>query len=406
MIFGEYARTYARAFQTLDRDIWNYEDGCVLIGLNDLYDATEDPFFFGIIQNFIDRYVREDGTIHKYWAEEYNLDFIPSGRVLFPLYAKTGQEKYRLAIETLMNQLRSQPRTKAGSFWHKGIYPFQVWLDGLYMGLPFYTMYENAFGDGQHYDDIVMQFTNARAVLFDQKEKLYYHAWNETKDIFWADKQTGLSANFWSRSIGWYLMALADVYELLPESQQARKKTLADLWVEALDGMLARQDRESGLFYQLTALPEEPGNYLETTGSLMTACSLMKGVRLGVLKDAKYHAAAEEIMIGIETRMFSQEGRRLSLGGMCKGAGLGPDGNFKRDGSVAYYLSESIVADEQKGAGVSMMAYAQWLRLWSAERQAPDVFSVAIYDRLYDPIMPDEIARQARMEAKQNETNT
>ena len=396
MIFGDYARVYAKMFRELHRDIWNYEDGCVLIGLNELYDATRDSYYFDIVQDFIDRYIQADGSILNYSQEAYNLDFIPSGRVLFPLYEKTGQEKYRLAIETLMEQIRNQPRTENGSFWHKGIYPYQVWLDGLYMGLPFYMMYENTFGEGKRYDDIVLQFVNVRKYLFDEQDKLHYHAWNETKDIFWADKETGLSPNYWTRAIGWHLMALADVYGLLPATQQQHRETMSGLFVEAMDGMLAQQDKESGLFYQLTALPQEPGNYLETSGSLMIAYALLKGIRLGVLKAAHYRAAAEKMMLGIETRMFTQEGHKLSLQGMCKGAGLGPAGNLKRDGSVAYYLSEDIVADEQKGAGVSMMAYAQQLMLAKVQPYAPEeVFTVAIYEQLYGAIMPDEIAREA-----------
>ena len=220
MLMEFYLEQYARVFARTDRDIWNYEDGCVLIGLNALWEATGDGRYFDAIRMFMDRYIGEDGAIRLYRQEDYNLDFIPSGRVLFPLYEKTGRQAYRQAAEALMEQLRRQPRTKAGSFWHKAIYPNQVWLDGLYMGLPFYAMYQQRFGSGD-LSDIVLQFTNARKTLYDEKARLYRHAYCETRDIFWCDKETGLSPNFWTRSIGWFLMAFADVYELLTDEGQS-----------------------------------------------------------------------------------------------------------------------------------------------------------------------------------------
>lgn len=392
LVLERYLKRYAQAFAKTDRDMWNYEDGCVLIGLMALYEATGEESYFQAVKTFMDRYILADGTIRRYDMSAWNVDMIPSGRALFPLYARTGDMRYRAAIETLMEQLRGQPRTKTGSFWHKAIYPNQVWLDGLYMALPFYTMYENAFG-GSGYGDIALQFENVRKTLFDEKERLHYHAWNETRDVFWADKKTGLSQNFWSRAIGWHLMALVDVYGLMPETQQQHRETLAALFREAMDGMLLYQDGESGLFYQLTALPDLAGNYLETSASLMVAYALLKGVRLGVLIDARYQNAAEAVLFGIMTRKMAFSNGRLSLTGICKGAGLGPEGNFKRDGSAAYYLSEEVVCDEQKGVGVCMMAYAQWLlRSREAGGAVPDYPTVQIFTKAYDPIMPAEIA--------------
>lgn len=361
MIVDRYIKNYMEQFNRLDRKCWNYEDGCVLIGALDMYEATGEEFYFDSIRDFVDRYVKEDGIMY-YDPEEYNIDKIPSGRVLFSLYRRLGNEKYRKAAGLLMGQLRRHPRTESGSFWHKKIYPWQIWLDGLYMGLPFYMMYENEFGMGEGYSDVMGQFRNARRFLYDEKEHLYYHAYDEKKDMFWADKKTGLSPNFWSRSIGWYLMALADCYERMPERQKEYRQELAALWREAVDGMLEHQDKESGLFWQLTALPETPGNYLETTGSCMTAYSILKGCRLGVLPEMEYLAAGEEILMALETRMFKISRRRLMFTGMCVGAGLGPAGNLHRDGSVSYYLSEPVVCDEQKGVGIMMMAYGEWLK--------------------------------------------
>lgn len=398
MLIERYLNAYARRFAQSDRDLWNYEDGCVLIGLCALYEATHDEAYFQSMQRFIDRYIDEHGNIRLYHPEEYNIDYIPSGRVLFPLYERTGQAKYRNAIESLMNQIRHQPRTRAGSFWHKGIYPNQVWLDGLYMGLPFYALYESKYGGREHFADILRQFTNARDTLYSEKDRLYYHAYCESRDIFWCDPATGLSPNFWTRALGWFLMAFADVYEQL--EAPAQRSTLLALWREAMDGMLARRDAKTGLFYQLTALPDQPGNYLETSGSLMVAYSLMKGARLGVWEDDAYARTGVDILLSIEAHMFRIQDHELHLGGICKGAGLGPDGNYRRDGSAAYYLSEAVVEDEQKGVGVCMMAYAEYLRLVQSSGEAflPDT---GFFTQKYDPIMPEEIARlKAEAEAQ------
>lgn len=390
MLYERYLRAYAEQFRKTDRNMWNYEDGCVLIGLCALYRAMEDEQFFRSLREFTDRYIEQDGTIRHYVAEEYNLDYIPAGRVLFTLYEKTKEPRYRKAIENLEEQLRHQPRTKCGSFWHKGIYPNQVWLDGLYMGLPFHTEYALKFGDAATLDDIMLQFRNARKYLYDEKTGLYYHAWNETRDMFWANPETGLSPNFWTRAIGWYLMALADIYAMLPEDRADLKMEMAVLWKEAIDGMLRWQEPDSGLFYQLTALPEVKGNYLETSGSLMVAYSLLKGARLGVLDAPEYREAGEKILMGIELHKFKLYNGTLELHGICKGAGLGPAGNFRRDGSVGYYLSEDVVHDEQKGVGVCMMAFAEYLMAKKAGKLVDDFPKVSIFNKGYDPIMPND----------------
>ncbi len=391
MIYEHYLRAYAQRFAALERNMWNYEDGCVLIGLHALAEATGDDYYIEALQAFTDRYITEDGEIRCYRMEEYNIDFIPAGRVLFYLYEKTGEIKYRQAIEKLEEQLRHHPRTNSGNFWHKKIYPYQVWLDGLYMGQPFYIAYENLFGDGSNYDDIMNQFRNVKKHLYDENTHLYYHAWDESRKSFWCDKETGLSAGFWTRAIGWYLMALADVYDLMPEERTADREELAREWKTALDGMLEWQDERSGLFYQVPNLPDKEGNYLETSGSFMVAYSLFKGTRLGVLQDEKYGHLGKKIMLGIEFYRFYMKNDSICLGGICKGAGLGPEGNFRRDGSVEYYLSEEVVSDEQKGAGVCMMAYAEYLRYNQNCKSAKEYPKVNIFNKGYDPIMPDEI---------------
>ncbi len=376
MVFERYIKNYMGQFNHLDRDVWNYEDGCVLIGAQMMYEATGEEFYYNSIKNYVDRYVDENGVIKGYDPEEYNIDRIPSGLVFYLLYEKSGEEKYRKAIESLMEQLRSHPRTESGNFWHKNIYPYQIWLDGLYMGMPYYLTYKKLYDNGAGYEDVMKQFNNTREVLFDEEKKLYYHAYDEKKQMFWANKETGLSENFWSRALGWYLMAIVDCYEIFPEEQKETRFRLAELLIEAVDGALLYQDKESGLFYQLTALPQLEGNYLEMTASAMIAYTIIKGIRLGILKEEKYRGKGEEILIGIETRLFSLRDGKLQLNGMCKGAGLGPDDRLNRDGSVSYYLGEEVVSDEQKGVGAAMMAYSQWILMSKRKPAVPEDYPV------------------------------
>ena len=341
---------------------WNYEDGCLLLGVKMMYEVTGDESYRDYAVRFVKPYVDEDGGIHSYVPGEYNLDFINSGKLFYFLYDVTGEEKYRKAVETLMDQIRHQPRLTTGNFWHKLIYPFQVWLDGLYMGQPFYMEYENRFNERKNYSDIMNQFNQARTLLYDEKTGLYYHAYDEYKDRKWADPETGLSPNFWLRSIGWDLMALVDCYELASEEIYEVKARFGELLREAVHGILKYQDEKSKLFFQLPALPDQEGNYLETSGSLMVAYAVLKGCRLGALLEEKYAERGKEIYDAVlEQNIYQAEDGAYHLSGTCAVAGLGP--RTERDGSIAYYLSEPVVDDDVKAVGVLMMVTAELMKM-------------------------------------------
>lgn len=360
-VINEYFENYIDTYNHRSRPVWNYEDGCVMLGAQYMYEATGDEKYYECIQKFMDRYIEEDGTIRYYVPTDYNLDKVNNGRALYFLYDKTGKEKYKIALDHIMGQLKTHPRTESGSFWHKQIYPYQIWLDGLYMGQPLYLEYEKRFTGGENYNDITNQFLNARKFLFDEEKQLYYHAYDEKRQMIWADKTTGCSHNFWLRSIGWYLMALIDCYGLMPEECFEHRKTYERLFKEALAGIMQYQDQKTKLFYQLVDMPDLEGNYLETSGSAMIAYSIMKACRLGVLNAEKYRKAGEEILQGLETEQLKQDEDGWHLTGICLVAGLGP--KDERDGSVEYYLSEPIVSDEEKGVGVFMMACSEYLKL-------------------------------------------
>ena len=280
---------------------WNYIDGCMITALLAMSDITGEPRYFKFAESFIDWFVEENGTIRSYDRKKYNLDDINEGRVLFPLYAKTGKEKYRKAADTLYRQIVEQPRTYEGNFWHKAIYPNQVWLDGLYMAQPFYALYELNFGSGD-VGDTLRQIENVRLHMFDERKKLYYHGYDASRTAFWADPVTGLSKNFWLRSIGWFAVALADLCEILPNG--AQRDRLCEIFAELITGAAPYADGETGLFWQVVDQGGREGNYLETSGSCMLAYAMLKGARLGVLPK-KYAAQGEKTFRGIVDKYLS-----------------------------------------------------------------------------------------------------
>ena len=335
---------------------WNYEQGVLLKGMEGVWLNTGDGRYFKYIQHVIDRFVADDGTIRTYKPEDYNIDNVLSGRNLLLLYRVTGQEKYRRAAAALREQLRTHPRTTEGGFWHKKIYPSQMWLDGLYMGEPFYAEYAETFGEREAFDDIAKQFILMETHSRDARTGLLYHGWDESKEQRWADKTTGRSPNFWGRAMGWYAMALVDVLEHFPKVHPRRAELLAIL------GRLAAavekvQEPQTGLWYQVLNAGGMKGNYLEASASAMFVYSLAKAVRLGYLPES-YLKVARKGWAGIE-RQFVEEasGGGVNFKGTVSVAGLG--GNPYRDGSYAYYLSEKVVTNDAKGVGAFLMASAE-----------------------------------------------
>lgn len=338
---------------------WNYIDGCMIIALLSMADITGDSKFFDFAEHFIDYYVLEDGSIRTYNPEKYNLDDINEGRVLFRLYKATGKEKYRKAADLLRKHLENQPRTFEGNFWHKAIYPNQVWLDGVYMAQPFYALYETNFGSGDC-EDTVRQLEMVRARMFDEEKKVFYHGYDASRKAFWADPVTGLSKNFWLRSVGWFSVALADLLEIVTDEGQ--NKRLQKIFVDTMEGIAQYADPETGLYYQVVDQGGREGNYLETSGSSMIAYAMLKGARLGVL-GKEFAAKGQKTFSGIVEKYLSFSGDELNLGGICLVAGLGPENNRRRDGSYEYYISEPIVQNDAKGVAPFILCYTEIKRL-------------------------------------------
>lgn len=341
---------------------WNYVDGCMILAMLEKYQITGKKRYLEFADAFIDYRVHEDGTIEGYDVEEYNIDNINAGKTLFYLYEINGKEKYRKAIELIYSQVQTQPRTAEGNFWHKKIYPHQVWLDGLYMALPFYMEYETKFNDKKNYDDIFDQFANVVKYLRDEKSGLYFHAYDASKTAFWCDKETGLCQNFWLRALGWYSMALLDTLDKCDAAVAGEQYgKLKAVFVDYINSLLAYQD-ESGMWYQLPTRAGEPGNYLETSGTAIFAYTLLKAVRLGFLPESYRDPAVKAFQAIMDKYLTVDEAGEIHLGGICLVAGLGPEDNRRRDGSYEYYMSEPIVADDAKGVGPFLLAYTELRR--------------------------------------------
>lgn len=337
---------------------WNYIDGCMITALMEIAAIKGEERYFDFAESFIDYYVFADGSILGYDKTKYNLDDINEGRVLFELYERTGKKKYRLAIDKHKEHLDEQPRTSTGNFWHKLIYPNQIWLDGVYMAQVFSAKYAKHFGGGD-YSDSLMQIKNVRRYMFDEAAGLYYHGFDCSHSAFWADPESGLSANFWLRSIGWFAVAVADIIEIADGSV---RDEMAKILAELAAGISRYRDPESGMYYQVVNMPGREGNYLETSGSSMIAYAMMKGARLGAL-DEKYAELGKETFDGIcEKYLGFDEAGKLNLGGICLVAGLGPESNRRRDGSYEYYISEPIVENDAKGVAPFVLCYTEVLK--------------------------------------------
>jgi unsaturated rhamnogalacturonyl hydrolase len=331
---------------------WDYVHGLVLTSFEKVYKKTAKKQYYDYIQNYADGLVNENGTIKTYQFDDYNIDMITAGRILFNLYETTKEPRYLEAMKLLRKQLAEQPRTKEGGFWHKKRYPNQMWLDGLYMGSPFYAQYTTVFEGGKNLDDIAKQFELIQLHATDKKTGLLYHAWDESKLMPWANKETGTSPNFWSRSIGWYAMALVDALDYFPKNHPKQKELVC--YLNDIAKALSKSQDASGLWYQVTDKGGKEGNYLESSGSSMFAYALAKGVNKGYLPK-KYKAVANKAFDGLTTQLikFEADGE-ITITQACAVAGLG--GKPYRDGSYEYYVNERKKDNDPKATGAFILA--------------------------------------------------
>ena len=335
------------------KPVWNYTQGLIAQSMLMVWKETKNEAFYNYAKTYADKLIDASGNISGYKAEEYNIDCMNSGKFLFELYDRTRDERYQKTIVLLRNQLKTQPRTSEGGFWHKQRYPNQMWLDGLYMAAPFYAQYAQVFNEPALFDDVVNQFTVVHKHSYNSKTGLNYHGWDESKQQKWANPETGCSPNFWSRAEGWYAMALVDVLDFLPQNHAGRPK-LIEILNQVAVGIRKSQDLKSGLWYQVTDQGGKEGNYLEATGSSMFTYALLKAVRKGYISK-EYKAVALKAYSGILNNLITNNSDgTISLTKCCSVAGLG--GNPYRDGSYEYYVKEPVRDNDPKGVGPFIMA--------------------------------------------------
>ncbi|MGN6163490.1 MAG: glycoside hydrolase family 88 protein [Flavisolibacter sp.] len=331
---------------------WRYDQGVILKGIEGIWNATGEGKWFDYIQKSMDFYVQNDGSIKGYKASDYNIDNINNGRMLLLLYRVTGKEKYKKAVDLLRSQLTTQPRTSEGSFWHKKVYPNQVWLDGLYMAQPFYAEYAQLFHEDTVFNDIARQFMLIEHHARDAKTGLLYHGWDESKKERWANKNSGLSANVWGRALGWYGMAMVDALDYFPDHHPG-KDSIIKILSRFAKAVTLVQDAKTGLWYDVPDKPKEPRNYFEASASSMLVYTLAKAVRKGYLP-VSYLTNAKKGYNGIVQQFIKTENGQVNLNGTVSVSGLG--GNPYRDGSFGYYMSEPVVVNDPKGIGAFINA--------------------------------------------------
>jgi unsaturated rhamnogalacturonyl hydrolase len=331
---------------------WTYDEGVVLKGIEGLWNETGDGKYFKFIQSRMDTFVDREGDIKTYKQQDFNIDNINNGKILLLLYKVTNQEKYWKAATLLHEQLRNQPRTKEGGFWHKKIYPYQMWLDGLYMGEPFYAEYSAYVHDDTVFNDIARQFILMEKHSRDSKTGLLYHGYDESRQQQWADKSTGHSPNFWGRAMGWYGMALVDVLDYFPADHPQRKRLLEILnrFASAISKV---QDKNTGLWWDILNMPGKEKNYFEASASCMFVYTLAKAVRMGYVPGS-YLTIAKKGYEGIVKNFIKKENNQTNLYGTVSVSGLG--GNPYRDGSYEYYTNEKVVTNDLKGVGAFILA--------------------------------------------------
>jgi unsaturated rhamnogalacturonyl hydrolase len=356
-----YATEMAKTVMTIWKDSlstngkaarWTYDQSVILKGIEGLWKATGDKKYFDYIQKSMDFFVDDKGIIRTYDLSDFNIDNVACGRNVLLLYNVTGKEKYLKAAQTLRQQLKEHPRTNEGGFWHKKVYPYQMWLDGLYMGEPFYAEYAKAFGEDTTFNDIARQFILMEKHSLDTKTGLMYHGYDESRQQKWADKMSGRSPNFWARAMGWYGMGLVDVLEFFP-ANHAKRNELIQILNRYAKAVSKVQDARTGLWWDILNMPGREKNYFEASASSMFVYTMAKGVRLGYLSQS-YLTVAKKGYDGILKKFIKEENSQTNLHGTVSVSGLG--GNPYRDGSFEYYMSEKVIVNDPKGVGAFIQA--------------------------------------------------
>lgn len=332
---------------------WNYTHGLVLMAMQKVSEKTGDKRYYNYAKIFADSMILDNGhKIKTFKPADYNIDRVNPGRILYPLYRDTGEEKYKNAIQLIRSQMLTHPRTTEGGFWHKKVYPHQMWLDGIYMASPFLAEYADEFNNKELFDDVATQILLIAEKTYDPETGLYFHGWDESREQRWSDPETGKSPNFWSRSIGWYAMAMIDVLDFFPKDHPKRKDMLNILsrLAQSLENF---RDPETGMWYQVTDKMGKEDNYLESTGSIMFIYAWIKGAQKGYLDEAYLIKGEKAYEQFLKRFVRIDEDGTMNITDCCAVAGLG--GKEYRNGSYEYYISEPVRDNDPKATGPFML---------------------------------------------------
>ena len=341
---------------------WNYTTGLELLAIRDAGEAWNRPDFIAYADRYYDTIVQADGSVLTYSRAKYNLDHICPGRALFSLYNRTGEQRYAQVLDTLYAQLRAQPRNFDGGFWHKAVYPHQMWLDGLYMAEPFYAEYAMTHLTGAALDDavadIVNQFVTVGKHTWDPATGLYRHAYDDSREMFWCDSISGQSAHAWCRAMGWYAMAIVETMQYLGKNDATRP--MQAILERIYDVLPKYADPRTGMWYQVLDQPGREGNYLESTGSVMFVYAQLKAVRLGYLPEEMREEALHRYEQFVDRFIRENADGTISMTDCCAVAGLG--GKQRRSGTFEYYISEPVIVNDCKGVGPFIWASLEYDR--------------------------------------------
>jgi unsaturated rhamnogalacturonyl hydrolase len=352
---------------------WNYTSGFLAYALSELGREARIPDIEAFGTRIVDSFIADDGTIRGYQSAEENLDLILPGRVILGLFNSTRAQKYRSAAGSLRRQLSTQPRTAEGGFWHKRIYPEQMWLDGLYMSGPFYAQYGVVFKEAPATADAFEQIVLADRHLYDPSTGLYYHAWDSRSTQAWADPASGHSRSFWGRAIGWLAMAAADELDDVTPPQPA-EPALRDVLRRVCGGIVRWQDQESGVWWQVTDQGPRAGNYHESSASCMFVYTLAKSVERGWLPRGEFEPAALHGYAGlIREFMRVDASGHASISHCCSVAGLNNRNSAgrERDGTFDYYVSEPVVDNDPKAVSAFILAGLEVQRMLGPVQSTP-----------------------------------
>ncbi|WP_295935357.1 glycoside hydrolase family 88 protein [uncultured Alistipes sp.] len=341
---------------------WNYTTGLELLSIMNAGRVYDRPDFYDYAARYFDTIVRPDASVLTYAKSKYNLDHICPGRALFEIYDRTHEERYKQVLDTLFEQLHEQPRNADGGFWHKQVYPHQMWLDGLYMAEPFYAEYVQHYVIHEerpaYYDDIANQFIVVAEHTYDPVTRLYRHAYDDSREMFWCDKTTGQSAHAWGRAMGWYAMAIVETLQYLSPEDTAGYTEMIKILNHIYEVLPRFADPKTGMWYQVLDEPTREGNYLESTGSIMFVYAMLKGVRLGYLPE-KYAPEAQKLFEKFVDRFIREDADgTISMTDCCAVAGLG--GKTMRSGTFEYYISEPVIDNDCKGIGPFIWASMEY----------------------------------------------